>query len=98
MLVMPAGRLLRPGQLKLSQAAPHTEPGPCAPPRLLRPPLLPLGPLGPLVSPATCVTVAAAGDGAGGRVMSRVGAAKLRRSQSFTVPSMSLLLTRLLPS
>lgn len=98
MLVMPAGRLLRPGQLKLSQAAPHTEPPPPAPPRLLQPPLLPR-PLAPPASPATAVpAAAAAGDSAGGRVMSRVGADRLRRSQSLTVPSMSLLLTRLLPS
>jgi hypothetical protein len=56
------------------------------------PPTLPLPPRPRPPFPA------AAAAAAGGRVTSPVGAVRLRRSQSLTVPSMSLLLTRVWPS
>jgi hypothetical protein len=89
MLVIPEGLFMRPGQLKLNHAAPYTE-------MLPRAPTMPPRPPRPLAPPPCAAAAAAAA--AGGRVMSAVGVVRLRRSHSFTVPSISLLLTRLLPS
>jgi hypothetical protein len=77
---------MRPGQLKLNHAVPYTDMLPQAPVMPPRPPRT--------LAPPPCAAAAAAG----GSVMSAVGVVRLRRSHSFTVPSMSLLLTRLLPS